>query len=77
MSFKTTLAGTNSSIQLVGMAIVEAFYHSFCKQVPFHREVYTYSDGGKVAIDWAFTMPMKSIVKTPSQDNSVQQGDRS
>jgi len=51
------------------MAIIEALYHGFCEQVPFKREIYTYSDGGKIAIDWAYSMPIKSIVKKISQEN--------
>lgn len=60
MVFKTCWAGRSNKAQLVLMAVLEAVYHTFRQQVPFHREVFTYKDGGCIALDWAFEMPARA-----------------
>ena len=60
MEFKTCLAGTISTVQMLTMLIVEYVYHTFYQQVKFHREIFKFKDGGQAAMDWAFEMPLKT-----------------
>ena len=57
MVFTTCLAGTFPYFQMVGMLILEAFYHATYPAIPLHREIIKYRDGGEAAIDWAYAVP--------------------
>ena len=59
MVFTTSYAGQFNKAQLVLMTVLEAFYHIFCQQIPYHREIFEYKDGCKIALDWAYHMPKK------------------
>jgi phage-related holin len=46
LTFKTCLAGTINTVQMITMLFVELVYHKLYKQVKFHREIFKFKDGG-------------------------------
>ena len=60
MSFTTCLGGTYALVQMVGMIMVEKCYHWFYRQVPLHREIMRFKDGGQAAMEWAYTLPQRT-----------------
>jgi hypothetical protein len=46
LTFKTCIAGTVNTIQMITMLVVELVYHKLYKQVKFHREIFKFKDGG-------------------------------
>ena len=46
LTFKTCIAGTVNTVQMITMLVVELVYHKLYKQVKFHREIFKFKDGG-------------------------------
>ena len=71
LTFKTCIAGTINTVQMLTMLVVELVYHKVYKQVKFHREIFKFKDGGQIAMDWAFDMPQKTKYLTAKEKRQI------